>query len=48
MPACSPADRVFHGADVPPAILDRARADAARIAGPAEPGPGLTIDVRMA
>lgn len=42
------ADRVFHGADVPPAILDRARADAGRIAGPAEPGPGLTIDVRMA
>ena len=42
------ADRVFHGTDVPPAILDRARADAARIVGAADAGPGLTVDVRMA
>jgi len=28
------ADRIYHAADVPPAILDRARADAARIAAP--------------
>jgi uroporphyrin-III C-methyltransferase/precorrin-2 dehydrogenase/sirohydrochlorin ferrochelatase len=27
------ADRIYHAADVPPAILDRARADALRIAG---------------
>lgn len=42
------ADRVHHDPSVPAAILDRARADAARIAGPApaDPGPGLTIDVR--
>ena len=39
------ADRIYHGADVAPAILDRARADALRIAGdpPAEPQPGLTV-----
>lgn len=39
------ADRVYHPADMPPLILDRARADAHRIAGdcPAEPGPGLTL-----
>ncbi len=44
------ADRVYHGGDVPPAILDRARADAGRIAGPVpDPtDPGLTIDLRMA
>jgi uroporphyrin-III C-methyltransferase/precorrin-2 dehydrogenase/sirohydrochlorin ferrochelatase len=42
------ADRVFHAPDVPAAILDRARADAARIAGPATAGPGLTIDIGMA
>ena len=44
------ADRVTHGADVPRAILDRARADAARIetAPPVDPAPGLNIDVRMA
>ena len=45
------ADRVFHRADVPAAILDRARADATRIAcaaAPAEPGSGLVIDVEMA
>lgn len=44
------ADRVYHRADVPTAILDRARADAARImcdAPPAEIGPGLTVDVGM-
>ncbi|WP_288413820.1 NAD(P)-dependent oxidoreductase [uncultured Sphingomonas sp.] len=41
------ADRIHHAADVPPAILDRARADAVRIAGPvpADPLPGLTIDL---
>ncbi len=41
------ADRIHHTADVPPAILDRARADAVRIVGPApaDPLPGLTIDL---
>ena len=44
------ADRVTHGADVPPAILNRARADADRIACAAPPAglPGLTVDVRIA
>jgi uroporphyrin-III C-methyltransferase/precorrin-2 dehydrogenase/sirohydrochlorin ferrochelatase len=44
------ADRVTHGADVPAAILNRARADAERIACAAPPAdlPGLTVDVRMA
>jgi uroporphyrin-III C-methyltransferase/precorrin-2 dehydrogenase/sirohydrochlorin ferrochelatase len=45
------AARVFHRADVPAAILDRARADAPRIAcdaSPADPGPGLSIDLEMA
>jgi uroporphyrin-III C-methyltransferase/precorrin-2 dehydrogenase/sirohydrochlorin ferrochelatase len=44
------ADRVYHAADAPHAILDRARADAERIAGaaPATPLPGLSIDVVMA
>ena len=45
------ADRLYHGAAVPPAILDRARADAARIlcaAAPVEPGPGLSIYMEMA
>jgi len=39
------ADRIFHAGDVPAAILDRARADAVRIAGdpPADPGQGLSI-----
>ena len=39
------ADRVYHPADMPPAILARIRADAHRIAGdcPAEPGAGLTV-----
>ena len=44
------ADRITHGAGVPRAILDRARADAVRIetAGPpVELPPGLTVDVRM-
>ncbi len=48
--ALASADRVYHRADVPPAILDRARADAARIACDAAPsgtGPGLVIDVEM-
>jgi uroporphyrin-III C-methyltransferase / precorrin-2 dehydrogenase / sirohydrochlorin ferrochelatase len=45
------ADRVFHRADVPAAILDRARADAPRIAcaaPPADPGSGLSLDLAMA
>jgi uroporphyrin-III C-methyltransferase / precorrin-2 dehydrogenase / sirohydrochlorin ferrochelatase len=44
------ADHVYHAATVPPAILDRARADAVRVAGdpPAPPLPGLTLIVRMA
>ncbi|KQN92382.1 siroheme synthase [Sphingomonas sp. Leaf231] len=44
------ADRVTHRADVPPAILDRARADAARMVCDAAPsaGEGLTVDVAMA
>lgn len=40
------ADRVYHAPDVPPAILDRARADAVRIAAlnpPADPGEGLSL-----
>ncbi|WP_260597328.1 precorrin-2 dehydrogenase/sirohydrochlorin ferrochelatase family protein [Sphingomonas endolithica] len=40
------ADRLYHRADVPAAILDRARADALRIvcdAPPADPGSGLSI-----
>ena len=43
------ADRVFHRGDIPTAILDRARADAARIAGdpPADPGAGLSLVLRM-
>jgi uroporphyrin-III C-methyltransferase/precorrin-2 dehydrogenase/sirohydrochlorin ferrochelatase len=44
------ADRVTHGADVPLAILNRARADADRIETdepPHEPAPGLNVDVRM-
>ncbi|SFP95851.1 precorrin-2 dehydrogenase/sirohydrochlorin ferrochelatase family protein [Sphingomonas rubra] len=40
------ADRVFHDADVPPAILDRARADAARIVGSPRIMPGLSIVLR--
>lgn len=44
--ALAQADRVHHTAAVPPAILDRARADAVRVvaaAPPAAPEPGLTI-----
>ena len=44
------ADRVFHRPAVPPAILDRARADAERFpcaAPPDDPGPGLSIDLEM-
>jgi uroporphyrin-III C-methyltransferase/precorrin-2 dehydrogenase/sirohydrochlorin ferrochelatase len=44
------ADRVTHRADVPAAILTRARADAERIACDAPPVnlPGLTVDLEMA
>lgn len=44
------ADRVTHRADVPAAILNRARADAEQIACDAPPAnlPGLTIDLEMA
>jgi uroporphyrin-III C-methyltransferase/precorrin-2 dehydrogenase/sirohydrochlorin ferrochelatase len=44
------ADRVYHRADVPAAILDRARADAARsecAAPPADPGEGLSVDLTL-
>lgn len=43
------ADRVTHRADVPAAILTRARADAERIACDAPPAnlPGLTVDLEM-
>jgi uroporphyrin-III C-methyltransferase/precorrin-2 dehydrogenase/sirohydrochlorin ferrochelatase len=40
------ADHVFHPADIPAAILDRARADAVRHvadAPPTEPPPGLSL-----
>ena len=49
--ALAQADRVFHTTAVPPAILDRARADAARITQaepPLDPGPGLTVWLEMA
>ncbi|MEG3124410.1 precorrin-2 dehydrogenase/sirohydrochlorin ferrochelatase family protein [Sphingomonas sp. GB1N7] len=42
------ADRLYHRATVPSAILDRARADAVRIvcdAMPDDPGAGLSIDL---
>jgi uroporphyrin-III C-methyltransferase/precorrin-2 dehydrogenase/sirohydrochlorin ferrochelatase len=44
------ADRVYHGPDAPAAILDRARADAARLCAPmpADPGTGLSIEIEMA
>ncbi len=48
--ALAAADRVYHRADVPPAILDRARADAVRIecdALPVEPGDGQIVDLTM-
>jgi len=44
------ADRVYHQATVPSAILDRARADAVRIvctAPPVTPAPGLTLYMEM-
>jgi uroporphyrin-III C-methyltransferase/precorrin-2 dehydrogenase/sirohydrochlorin ferrochelatase len=43
------ADRVTHRADVPAAILDRARADAAReqCDAPSANGTGLTVDIGM-
>lgn len=44
--ALAQADRVYHRGEVPAAILDRARADAARIAcddSPADTGPGLSV-----
>jgi uroporphyrin-III C-methyltransferase/precorrin-2 dehydrogenase/sirohydrochlorin ferrochelatase len=48
--ALAQADRVYHRAGVPAAILERARADADRIAGtaPDDPPPGLSIEVEMA
>ena len=48
--ALANADRVCHAADVPRAILDRARADADRLLCDAAPtgAEGLTVDVRMA
>jgi uroporphyrin-III C-methyltransferase/precorrin-2 dehydrogenase/sirohydrochlorin ferrochelatase len=48
--ALSQADRVFHRSEVPSLILDRARADAVRIAcdgPPADPGPGLSLYLEM-
>ncbi|HEX8300377.1 precorrin-2 dehydrogenase/sirohydrochlorin ferrochelatase family protein [Sphingomonas sp.] len=45
------ADRVYHRADVPAAILDRARADAARIrcdCAPDSQEPGLSLYLEMA
>ena len=45
------ADRVIHAPDVPPAILDRARADAPRIVSVAPPvdlAEGLTVFVEIA
>jgi len=48
--ALASADRVYHGPDVPAAVLDRARADAARhcAAMPADPGTGLSVAIEMA
>jgi uroporphyrin-III C-methyltransferase/precorrin-2 dehydrogenase/sirohydrochlorin ferrochelatase len=47
--ALASADRVYHRPDVPAAILDRARADAARLCEPmpSDPGTGLSVDVEM-
>lgn len=48
--ALAQADRVYHHRHVPEAILERARADAVRIAcesAPAEPGPGLSVYLEM-
>ncbi|KFG90629.1 Siroheme synthase / Precorrin-2 oxidase / Sirohydrochlorin ferrochelatase / Uroporphyrinogen-III methyltransferase [Sphingobium herbicidovorans NBRC 16415] len=44
------ADRVYHAADVPSVILDRARADAVRLpadAPPVDPGEGLSLWLEM-
>jgi uroporphyrin-III C-methyltransferase / precorrin-2 dehydrogenase / sirohydrochlorin ferrochelatase len=43
------ATTIYHGSDVPAAILDRARADATRVEGPAsdQPGNGLTLIVSI-
>ena len=49
--ALANADRLYHAPDAPLAILNRARADAPRIACAAPPAalePGLSVDVRMA
>ncbi|UYY57392.1 bifunctional precorrin-2 dehydrogenase/sirohydrochlorin ferrochelatase [Sphingomonas sp. S2-65] len=49
--ALAQADRVFHRADVPADLLDRARADAVRIAcaaPPVHPGTGVSVDLEMA
>lgn len=49
--ALAQAERVYHFPGVSLAILNRARADAARIAcaqPPAEPGPGLSVFLEMA
>ncbi|MBB3877639.1 NAD(P)-dependent oxidoreductase [Sphingomonas pseudosanguinis] len=49
--ALAAADRVYHRADVPPAILDRARADAVRIESdmlPADASEGQVVDLSMA
>ena len=49
--ALAQADRVVHAPGVPPAILDRARADAPRIVSPtppSDPGDGLTVYLEMA
>lgn len=49
--ALATAVRIFHRTDVPEAILNRARADAARIAcdvPPRDPGDGLSVDLAMA
>ncbi|WP_167075483.1 precorrin-2 dehydrogenase/sirohydrochlorin ferrochelatase family protein [Sphingomonas vulcanisoli] len=42
------ADRIYHPADMPAVLLDRARADAARIIGPAPalPLPGLSVELQ--
>ncbi|CAM3122057.1 precorrin-2 dehydrogenase [Sphingomonas antarctica] len=44
------ADRIYHSAEIPPAILARARADAVRTIGPApdQPEPGLTLILELA
>jgi uroporphyrin-III C-methyltransferase / precorrin-2 dehydrogenase / sirohydrochlorin ferrochelatase len=43
------ADRIYYSANIPAAILDRARADATRIKGspPDQPEPGLTVIISL-